>query len=277
MVYTVLFCGLIVPFALAMAALFAAYRTGPRSIGPRALGLSVGLGCVSGMLGQGWPPPFPPIDVTDRTPWLALAAMIVVAIAGGGPAWLRRIGLALLAVGVYLAILGPILGTTAAIGLSVAGLAVLAAWANAVGLGDRVEGAALIGPMLVVAAGASVVLLASGTATAGLLGLTLAASLFAPALASIRLDLGRSARGVLPVALAVATALVLNGTFYAFVPRSSALLLAAAPAGAWAARLGPVRRRSPWLATFAAVLGTLAPVAAAVAIALASSPSAEEF
>jgi hypothetical protein len=203
---------------------------------------------------------------------------MVFALLAPRAAWGRRMGLVALVALVTVVILGPILPETAGTRgglawLAVVGIVVLAAWANVEWLGERLEGATLIWPMLVIAGGTSVVLVASNSLVLGLLGLSLTSALAAPGIASWRWALGRSVRGAIPIVLAVLTALILNGHVYAFVPASSALFLAAAPAAAWAARLGPIRRGAPWRATLAAVVATLVPVVAAVGLALAASPA----
>jgi hypothetical protein len=243
------------------------------------LALGVGAGVLVAYIGLAWPPPFLPIDVADRTPWLALAATIFALLAPGA-AWVRRGGFVLLAALVFVVILGPVLpetsGTRAGLAwLGLVGAIALVSWAHLEALGERIGGAALIWPLLVVAGGTSVVLLASGSVVLGQLGLALTAALAAPGGASWGVALGRSARGIVPVVLTVLTALVLNGHVYAGVPTSSALLLAAAPAGAWVARRGPARRGAPWLATLLAVVATLVPIGAALGLALAASPSYE--
>jgi hypothetical protein len=152
------------------------------------------------------------------------------------------------------------------------GVVVIAAWANVERLGERLEGAVLIWPLVVLTAGTSVVLLASHSLVLCLLGLTLTSALAAPGFASWFWPLGGSARGPIPIVLAVLTSLILNGHVYADVPTSSALVLAATPAASWLGRVGSVRRRGPWAATLAAVGATLVPVVTAVGFALAAAP-----
>jgi hypothetical protein len=264
---------------LALAMVVARKRGAPAEGVRWGVVLGVGAGDLVLHLGPAWRPAFPPIDVIDRTPWLALAATIFALLAPGA-AWVRRGGLVLLAALVFVVILGPVLPETSSTRaglawLGLVGAVVLVAWAHLEALGKRVEGAALIWPLLVVAGGTSVVLLVSGSVVLSQLGLALTAALAAPVGASLGVALGRSTLGIIPVVLTVLTALVLNGHVYAGLPTSSALLLAAAPAGAWAARRGPARRGAPWLATLLAVVATLVPIGAALGFALAASPSYE--
>ena len=278
--------GVALPLAVSAVVLGVALAVGRvRGLGTRAADWGVALGVGAGAavihLGRDWRPGFPPLDVADRTPWLVPAALAVGLLGpmlerGGGAAWPRRVGLFLLATLVYVAILGPILpataGTRAGLGwLAVTAVLVLAAWENVAWLTVRVEGGALLGSWLAVAAGTGVVLLVSGSLTLGQLGLALASALVAPLLLSWRWPLGPSVRSAAPIVLAVLTALLLNGHVYASLPTASALLVAAAPAGAWLARIGPARRR-PWLATSLAVAGTLVPLGVAVGFALAAQP-----
>jgi hypothetical protein len=270
--------GLALPFILAAIAVALAWWTRKSGSEPsrRELALGVGAGFIAGAIALGWPPPFPPMEVADRTLWVALAATVFALVAAKA-AWARWLGLALLASLVYVAILGPILADTSGtrkglFWLVTVGLVVLASWASVEGLSERLEGAVLIWPLLVMAAGTSVVLIASHSVVLCLLGLALTSALAAPGVASWFWPLGRSVRGVIPIVLAVLTALVLNGHVYAFVPTSSALVLAAAPAASWSARLGPVRRRAPWVAVLAAVIATLVPVGVAVGLALVAAP-----
>jgi hypothetical protein len=271
--------GLALPFVVGAAGLVLTRwtRKGGSEPSPRVLAVGIGAGFIAGALALGWPPPFPPMDVADRTLWVALVGTVFAVLAPRA-AWARWLGLAVLAALVYVAILGPILpdtsGTRAGLKWLVAvGLVVLASWANLAALGERLEGAALIGPLLVLAAGISVVLIASHSLVLCTLGLALTSALAAPGVASWFWPLGRTVRGAVPIVLAVLTALVLNGHIYADVPTSSALVLAAAPAAAWSARLGPVRRRAPWVAALAAVGATLVPVGVAVGLALAAAPA----
>jgi hypothetical protein len=272
--------GLALPVILSAIGLALAWRkrTGAEP-SRRGIAAGIGTGFLAGSIALGWPPPFPPMDVADRTPWLALAATIFASLAPGASR-IQRGGLALLAALVSVAILGPVLpetsGTRAGLAwLVVVGLVVLVAWANVEWLAERLEGAAPIWSMLMVAGGTSVVLIASHSAVLCLLGLALTSALAAPAIASWRWALGGSVRGAVPIFLAVVTALILNGHVYADVPTSSAVALAAAPAGAWAARLGPARRGAPWRATLAAVVATLLPIGAAVGLALSAATSYE--
>jgi hypothetical protein len=82
---------------------------------------------------------------------------------------------------------------------------------------------------------------------------------------------GRPVGGGIVVASAVLTALVIEGFVYAFLPTSSALLLAGSPAMLWLTRLGPVARLGPKGRAAVASGLILIPIAVAVGLGLASS------
>ena len=75
------------------------------------------------------------------------------------------------------------------------------------------------------------------------------------------------------MAVAVLTALVLEGYVYASLPLPSALLLAAAPGAAWLTRVSPSRRLGPWASAAIGVVVVFAPVCLAVGIAASLSPA----
>jgi hypothetical protein len=152
---------------------------------------------------------------------------------------------------------------------------VIASWAN-LEIGDRRAGrAALLGPFFLVALGAAGVLLLSGSVVLGRLALALAAS----GAGAVGVLLGTGARsplqGMTPVVATVLTALVVVGHVYASVPGTCAVLLAAAPVGVWAGRIGPARRLAPWQAMLLDTSASLIPVAFALGLAWAASPALE--
>jgi hypothetical protein len=116
--------------------------------------------------------------------------------------------------------------------------------------------------LTVFALGAGVVLVLANSAVlfllAGVLAVVLAASLFG--------SWGLPVGGGIPVAASVLTALVVEGFVYAFLPATSALMLAASPAVLWLTRLGPLARLGP--NARAAVAAGMAFLAVAVAVGL---------
>lgn len=174
-----------------------------------------------------------------------------------------RVLLASLTLGLVLA---PVVGNGASSGWLFAPAAiVLAAWANVELPAARGDGSDAYRSLLVTAGGAGLVLLLSGSAVLGQLGVALTAALVAAGVASGM----RTPLGFAPAGAAVLVGLVLTGFVYGSLPAPSAFLLAAAPATAWLSRIGPARRFGPW-ATAALVA---VPVGAAVALAVSASPA----
>src|SRR4051812_2185883 len=106
---------LVVPALVAAVTLAAAGWAGRRlglpGSGPAAVALALGVGALAAQLGNA-PPAFPPLDVTDRLPWLVTAATLLGLCESvrPGPAWTRwenRLLLTLLTLGL---VLGPVLG-----------------------------------------------------------------------------------------------------------------------------------------------------------------------
>lgn len=237
--------------------------------------LAVGLAYVVGHFAAAWPS-VPPIEVTDRLPWLALlATAAALAEAGFTPGrWARlalRTVLLLVALGV---VLGPVIGA----GEFDRDLAVRLAGASAVTLLfllnihslDRPERASdLVLSLGLTTTGAALGLVLSGSAVLGQLAGVLAIGLGAAWLASgLRLIPGN-----LTVTSTLLAALVVEGFIYASLPASTGLLLAAAPASLWLTRVGPVQRLSPAFRRLLVAILTLIPVGLALALAVSESPS----
>jgi hypothetical protein len=246
-----------------------------------AVALGLGAGALAAQLVNARPA-FPPVEVTDRIPWIVAAAMLLglcesVRPSPGWARWENRLLLTALVLGL---ILGPVLGedwpTRSALarqgGLA---LVLLAAWANLESLASR-RSTAMLGPaLLVVAASAGVALMMSGSLVLGQLGLGLASALAAAWVVSWWLRGPSLRRGGIPVLFATYGALLIVGHIYSGLPAPAAYLLAAAPLAAWVGFVGPTRRLAAWQATLLGALATLVPAAVAMGLAIAASPRYE--
>ena len=253
-----------------------------------ALGTAYALGhaAIQGWIAlHQWPsPPWPPLDATDWLPWVALAAMGLGLLEATwpGPAWSRWENRLLLTGGMLWLLLSSQFearwatnreGVEWLLGL---GAGVLAFWGVLEAGAERL-GRALPLPLLVLAGGVAAVEALSGSlplaesaaVLAAPLALTWVASWFGPNLSL--------ARGAVPVVATVLAGLILGGYFYAYVPKVSALLLAAAPLVLFGDRLGPLRRLRPWKASLVLAVAILVPVGAAVAIAIAKTPPTSKY
>jgi hypothetical protein len=263
------------------AAGWAGRRAGLAGSGQAAVALALGAGVLAAQFHFA-PPAFPPIEVTDRIPWLVALAMLLgvcesVRPSPGWARWENRLLLTLLTLGL---ILGPVLGadwpTRSALarqgGLV---LVVLTAWANLEALAAR-RSTAVLGPaLLVVVACVAVALMLSGVIVLGQLAGGLAAALAVTWIVSWWLPDRSLGRGGVPVLVATVAALLIEGHVYAGLPASSAYLLAAAPLAAWVGSVGPMRRLSGWQAGLLNTIATLVPAAVAVGLAIAASPGYE--
>jgi hypothetical protein len=269
--------GLVLPMGVMAASLVLGLRWSRW----RGATIGLGLGYIIGHVALAWPA-FPPIDVTDRLPWLALAAMVVGLLESLWPIsnrlrWATRLSLLALTL---LAILGPIARETVRTGAGVAWLAVVGvsafvSWVLLERLFNRLSKGGIEWLLVLIAGSSAALLLVSGSLVLGQLGLVLAAVLGALALISWRAARPMLDRGALLVVLSVLTALVLDGHVYAFVPVSSALLLAASPLAAWVDKIGPARRLGPRGAAIVRGLAVMVPLAVAIGLALNASPSYE--
>jgi hypothetical protein len=221
-------------------------------------------------------PSFPPFDVTDRIPFLALAAAVVAAfLAGGrGVLWARIVGSLGLAVLVSLVMLGPVLGAgeyseeTIFQLSAIAGVSCLA-MLN-VGLLDtpsrRLE---LWVGLTVVTAGAGVALILSNSAIL----FFLAGCLVLVSVASLLGGWGMPVGGGTTVGASVLTALLIEGSVYAFLPAIPSLLLASAPLLLWITRIGPIARQGTMPRAVIAASLVLIPVAIAIFLVYSSASS----
>jgi hypothetical protein len=267
-------------FALILAA---AVSAGLSALAARSLGrdgklaswwgaLAVGLAYALGQVGVA-PPSFPPADVTDRIPFIALLGAVVAAILAGdrGGTWGRIVGYLGLASLSWLVMLGPVLGReeipreTKAwlVGTALAGL--LAAL-NVALLDAPARRPELWAALTMFALGSGIALVLANSAVlfqlGGVLTLALAASLLGA--------WGRPVGGGIAVGVAVLTALVAEGFVYAFLPASAGIVLALAPAILWTTRLGALSRLGPKARASIAAGLILIPVAVAIGLVMAS-------
>lgn len=284
LVDTIVF-GVVVP-ALVAASLMTVFHVLGRRLGLKnrnglGMALGLGLGNLAGDAGVFWPS-WPPLDVTDRIPFLAIAALVLALVEVSRPvgtwmAWGNRIVLTGLTL---VAILGPAFGATWQTPTILLGGALLAAgmvlsWASLDALAARLSGAAQFLPLLVITTGASVALVLSGNMVLGRLCGVLTAALAGCWVVAWRVPSLSLERGATPTIAVVLASLLLVGRFYGELTTPCALLLASAPAFLWLARFGRVQRCGPWLRTFVATSAVLVPVAIAVGLAVAAMPSYE--
>jgi hypothetical protein len=267
--------------AVTVAAAGWAFRcVGVAGSGPAAVALALGAGEIAAH-GVNAMPAFPPVEVTDRIPWLVLAALLLgicesIRPSPGWARWENRMLLILLAMGL---ILGPVLGATWPSRSDLAwqgGLVVLllVVWASLEVLAAR-RSTAVLGPsLLVVAASAGASLLVSGSLVLGQLGLGLASTLAAVWVLSWWLPDRSMSRGGVPVLVASYAALLIEGHVYSALPLASAVLLAVAPLTAWAGFVG-LSRLAPWQGALLGAAATLVPAGVALGMAVAASPSYE--
>jgi hypothetical protein len=188
-------------------------------------------------------PPFPPGEITARIPYLALAASLLSAISMPGQGGLTHrlltpLGLVSLA---YVVMLSPILprgesSNEFLIRLVSAALVTLLAASNLAWLdhpGRRVE---LRVALVLLSFGSALVFLMARSILLFQLSLVLSASLLGACLSP--------SAGLVPVALTVLSALVLESFFYASLSAWKALALAASPSVVWITRLAPVAHLS---------------------------------
>ena len=218
---------------------------------------------------------FPAGDVTDRIPWIAILAILLAVIEAvrdfGTIA--RFVGRSILFVFALSVVVGPLVSAGSverelAVKLALSTALAIAAWVNLEFLGARRLESDVRNAMLITAGGASIVLVASGSVVLGFLGASLTAALAGGELAGALRKGNRLLVGTVAGAGAMLVALVQEGYIYASLPGSSALLLAAAPAAAWVARIGPLKRFGPWPTVVVAIL--LALIAVGMAVAMSS-------
>jgi hypothetical protein len=236
-------------------------------------GPAIGLAFIAGQAVIAMPS-FPPVDVTDRIPWLAMVAILLaVAEATWSFApWQRFVGRAILLTLILGLMLGPVISAgdlawTTIGWLSAAAVMAALAWLNLWATEGVSQGRDAYRGLMLTSGGAALVLILSGSAVLCLLCLVLTVSLAAAQIAAWH----RAPVSGLIVAGAVLTALIIEGYVYASMSLWSALLLAAAPAGTWITRTEPLRGKKGISAMVLGTITVLVPVALAVGWAAVSS------
>jgi len=228
--------------------------------------LAIGLAYIAGQAAVARPA-FPPVEVTDRIPWLALAATVLAvaeAVWALAP-WVRLFGRSLLSTLSLGLMLGPVVSaddlSRPLLGwLTVTAVLAFLAWLNLWALERVGRGTDAFRSLIVTSSGATLVLLFSGSAALCLLGVALTVSMAVGRLAAW----DRAPVSGLVAGSTVLTALVLEGYIYASMSPWSALLLAAALAGTWITRMEPLRGKQGISATVPGTIAVLVPVGLAV-------------
>ena len=240
--------------------------------------LAIGLGYIAGHSAVAMPA-FPPIDVSDRIPWIVGLALLLELAESLSPVplWARLENRLLLLAVAILAILGPILTTTAATREGATWLAVIVFVAflsqmSLDGQSERAPIAATLASRWAILLGTGVCLLSSGSLILGELGLAMAASFGAVAVLTLRSE--RAAGG--PIVGAAAAALLIDGHIYASLPAKVAAVLISAPLIAWIGSIPAVKRLASWKSTLIVLIATSLALGLAIGLALAASPSYEE-
>jgi hypothetical protein len=266
----------------AMVIGFAARRLGFAGAGQAAVALALGAGTLVAQFAVAWPH-VPPIEVTDRLPWLVGVVMLLGLLESiaPSPAWARWENRVLVGILVLALVLGPVLGPEwpSRRDLAVEGglvLGILFAWTSLEGLATH-RSTAVLGPaLLVVAESTAAALLLSGSVVLGRVGGGLAAALGAVWVLSWWLPDQSLSRGGTPVLTATIAALLIVGVVYSGLGLAPAILLAAAPLAAWLGFAGPARRLASWQSALLAAILCLMPAAVAVALVLKASPGEYE-
>ena len=272
----------IVMLALSVPAVVAAVLVGvARAIGrwvvALAVPLAVGAGYLVGHLIVSWPK-YPPTDVTDRLPWVALGATVLGVLAmawpwGSGLRWLARL---LMVEATIAVILGPILGEAAEarpnlLWLIALGNGILVAWGGLLALADRSRPGQLWPTLILVAGASSIVLIGSGSMVLGQLGLCLTGALMGCAVVGWKLPGASLSRGGAGVIVSIVAALLLDGHVYSGVSAPSLAFLAATPVLALIGCVGSSKMRKPWQGTVLTLVLATISAGAAVGFALAGA------
>jgi hypothetical protein len=261
---------------------------GRRAVGPPWLNagwvLGVGFGLLLGCWALGIRPHWPPSEVIDRLLGLVLPAVLVVellAVFPKVPRWLVwTLRLALVAGGARVLLQGTSYITDlAGPGTSewspplawviFGGLAALeaAVWALLSLLVRRAPGPSVPVCLAVASAGAALIVMFSGYASGGQVGLPLAAAIVGAATAMLVLT--RSSRGAGPLGVPIIGlfSLLVMGRFFGELTSAYALLLFCAPLLGWIPELPYIRRMPSWARGLARVLLVGALVSALVVLA----------
>jgi hypothetical protein len=250
-----------------------------------AVAVGMGVGYLAGHLAVAWPSAFPPIEVTDRIPFVVLVATLLGLLdsAWPSPAWARWENRFLLTTLVLGVVLGPLfegLSETRAGVIQVCGIAVaiLVFWANLEALARKLPPSALGLSLGIAVAGAGLRLLLAGNMVLFQLIVALGASLGAAWLFSLWRPGLTLARGGSTVLTATLASLLIYGQYYSSVPEPETLAIGLAaivlltPLLAWIAMIGPIRRRPTWVVCLVVAVITLIPVIITLALAFKSVP-----
>lgn len=266
--------GVVVPALVSGAVLLAAWwpRARDGAVAGGRWGGAVGFGggyALAHALTFGWPA-FPPTDVANWLPFLALAAALLDLADPwlGRGVWWRRLARASLCLGAMWLLARPVGTPLATIALFAA--AMLAGWLSLEELSRRTRGATVPLSVAVAGIGGSAALLMGGVASlAQLAGSVVAMSGAAGVVALLNRRLTLAAGGASVIA-AVTAYMWFDGALYATepLPLTAALLLVAAPSGAWIGEAAFLRRLG-WAPRLALRGGAVALLAgAAVALGL---------
>jgi hypothetical protein len=272
----------VVAALLVVLAGWAGRRVGLTGAGQAAVALALGAGAIAAQLGIARPA-FPPIEVTDRVPWLVVAAVLLGVFESihPSPAWARWENRVLLAVLVLGVVLGPVLSDDWPSRRDLARqgglvLVVLVAWVGLETLAAGRSTAALGPSLLALAAASAAALLLSGSVVLGQIGGGLAAALGVVWIVSWWLPDRSLSRGGVPVLVATLAALLIEGQVYSGLAREAGLLLGTAPLVPWLAFAGPARRLATWQSALLATALVLLPAGVAVGLALQAAPGGYE-
>jgi hypothetical protein len=267
--------------AVLAAALAVARRAAPSRGDVWPVAPAIAAGYLAGHFAVAWPMS----DVTDRLPWLVLAATALGTLEAAWPApswarWENRLLSSALTLAVMLSAAPAIveaLGTRqSTLWIVALGAGIVASWTNLEALAGRITGVAIVLPLLVVAGGASVAL-AIWSIVPGQLGGALTAALAGAWVASWWGGPLSLARGGVTVLVLVLAALIVYAHVYAGMATSCVALLAASPLALWVTRIGPIRRLPPWQAALIGAVAALVPVAVASGLSHAATSSASAY
>lgn len=246
--------------------------------GPLALAGSLTLSFVGALRG---PPPFPPNEVTDWLPYIAVAAAVI----GMADATLQiprnvrwAIGCGCIAAATWL-LIRPLPAETHSL-LTKLGWLVMRAviwggwWIAIDALSHDSRGASVPRDLLIVTASSALVLMMSGSKLLGLLGGSLAASLAVFVAVGLFAELSMARGGVLVLATLL-SGLLICGLFYASLSRGNAVLLLLAAVLTAAGRFRPVRNLTGWKQHVVRIV--LVSVPAGLALALAAAEFAKSM
>jgi hypothetical protein len=205
--------------------------------------------------------PFPAVSAEDWIFWFVIAA----AIAGMLPR-IPRIALqSLLCFGMSWAMIKDASSVFA-------GALVWAAWFSWETLARKREGVSMPLVSLAAMGGAAGMFLALESASFALQAASIAACFGAAFVATLWRGAGTHVAGGIGPAVAAICGLLIYGRFYWNVPTASALLIAFAPAAAFAGELKAIRKRPRWQGVLIRAAATAIPAGIAVGIAVANAP-----